>query len=73
MRVTWGYVVVRFLGLGNFIGWQMGGLFQLFEARGRDFQEMGHRPLSDLFCLVSEPLWWVFSFRTLMVGVHVLQ
>ena len=31
-----------------FIGWWVGGLFQLFWGRGRGFQGLGHRPLLGL-------------------------
>ena len=33
--------MVSFYGLCHFIGW-VGGLFQLFRRRGRDFQELSH-------------------------------
>ena len=39
----------------------MGGLFQLFWGRDRDFQELGHCPLFDILWLASELswCWWV--------------
>ena len=39
----------------------MGGLFQLFGGRGRDFQELGHCPLFGLLWLASKLSWclWV--------------
>ena len=40
--------------LGNFIGEWMGGLFQLFWERGRDFQELDRCSLFGLLCLASE-------------------
>ena len=36
----WETEIVGFYGLGNFIGKSVGGLFQLFGGRGRDFQEL---------------------------------
>ena len=39
----------------------MGGLFQLFWERGRDFQELGHHSLFGLLGLDSKQSWqlWV--------------
>lgn len=42
----------EFFWAGNFIGWWVGGLFQLFLGRGGGFQELGHHSLFHL-------LWWV--------------
>ena len=43
----------------------MGGLFQLFWGRGRDFQELGPCPLFDLLWLAWELSWhwWVCHFN----------
>ena len=38
-----------FIGVGNFTGYWMGGIFQWFWGRGGDFQELGHCPLFDLY------------------------
>ena len=51
-----------FMGwLCNFIGQQVGGLFQLFWRRGGEFQDLGHLPLIGLLWLTSELFWllWV--------------
>ena len=40
----------------------MGGVFQLFWGRGRDFQKLGHCPLFDLY---------IVGLRTVMAPVGV--
>ena len=44
----WETEIVDFYGLGNFIGKWVGGLFQLFWGRGRDFQELDHHSIFEL-------------------------
>ena len=42
----------------------MGGLFQLFWGRGRDFQELGHHPLFGL-------LWSASELSSFLWGCHL--
>ena len=64
--------MVSFYGLDNFIGYWGEWLFQLFQVRDEDFQELGQCPLFGLWWLASELPWhwWVCQsvFSCVMMG-----
>ena len=66
--------VVSFYGLDNFIGYWVEGLFQLFWGRGRDFWELGHCPLFDLWWSALKLSWclWVCNLACWCAEVKVL-
>ena len=66
-------LVSMLFGLGNFKGYWVGGLFQLFYERDRVFQLLNYWPFFGFLWLVSEVAWhlWVCHQMLMYYNEHM--